>query len=161
MTIIKIINLLHNQKFDEALDLILQIPEIYLSAEIFIFKGICIQLAQNTNIELAEAELCFKKALEIDPMNIDANLELAWFYFNILDKPQLASYHFNQAINIIKSKLIIGIEGTLKINIESQTFYDLDSFLLKFNNSMIDNENLHDVLTENNLLKSRKIFSVK
>jgi tetratricopeptide (TPR) repeat protein len=105
MIILQIKESMRRKKFDEALELIEQIPENFRTSEIFLLKGICIQLSENLKFNLNEAEYSFKKAIELDSNNIEAKIELGWFYFNVLDQSKEADKEFGDALEIIKSKL--------------------------------------------------------
>jgi len=154
MIILQIKDSMRIKKFDEALELIEQIPENFRTSEIFLLKGICIQLSENLKFDLHEAEVSFKKAIELDSNNIEAKMELGWFYFNVLDQSKEADIQFGDALKIIKTKLSELLEGFMKINLESSTYFDANQFITDYTSLILKEEKLKELLAENESLRS-------
>ncbi len=162
MIILKIKDYIKNKKYHEALDLIEEIPQIYLTSEFYLYKGICIQLSDNSKYNLSDAENSFQKALELDPENIEVKLELAWLYFNVLDEPLKAENIFREALENNRMKLVESIEGIIKIALDENKFTDLNEFLKEYNNLIISDSKIKSLLVENELLLPKKtIYSIK
>ncbi len=153
MIILQIKESMRIKKFDEALELIEQIPENFRTSEIYLLKGICIQLSENLKFDLREAEVSFKKAIELDSNHIEAKMELGWFYFNVLDESQKANKQFGDALEIIKTKLSELMEGFMKINLESSTYFDANQFITDYASLILKEEKLKDLLAENESLR--------
>ena len=153
MIILQIKESMRRKKFDEALELIEQIPENFRTSEIFLLKGICIQLSENLKFNLNEAEYSFKKAIELDSNNIEAKIELGWFYFNVLDQSKEADKEFVDALEIIKSKLSELVEGFMKINLESSTYFDANQFITDYTSLILKEEKLKALIAENESLR--------
>lgn len=153
MIILQIKESMRIKKFDEALELIEQIPENFRISEIFLLKGICIQLSENLKFDLNEAEVSFKKAIELDSKNVDAKMELGWFYFNVLDDSKKADKQFGDALEFIKSKLSELVEGFMKINIESASYFDANQFITDYTSLILKEEKLKALLAENESLR--------
>jgi len=153
MIILQIKESMRRKKFDEALELIEQIPENFRTSEIFLLKGICIQLSENLKFNLNEAEYSFKKAIELDSNNIEAKIELGWFYFNVLDQSKEADKEFGDALEIIKSKLSELVEGFMKINLESSTYFDANQFIRDYTSLILKEEKLKALIAENESLR--------
>jgi tetratricopeptide (TPR) repeat protein len=153
MIILQIKESMRRKKFDEALELIEQIPENFRTSEIFLLKGICIQLSENLKFNLNEAEYSFKKAIELDSNNIEAKIELGWFYFNVLDQSKEADKEFGDALEIIKSKLSELVEGFMKINLESSTYFDANQFITDYTSLILKEEKLKELFAENESLR--------
>ena len=153
MIILQIKESMRRKKFDEALELIEQIPENFRTSEIFLLKGICIQLSENLKFNLNEAEYSFKKAIELDSNNIEAKIELGWFYFNVLDQSKEADKEFGDALEIIKSKLSELVEGFMKINLESSTYFDANQFITDYSSLILKEEKLKELFAENESLR--------
>jgi tetratricopeptide (TPR) repeat protein len=124
MIILKIKEYMKNKKFDEALNLIEEIPETYFTSDFYLLNGICIQLADNKNYNLSDVEDSFLKALELEPNSIDIKLELAWFYFNVMDQPKKAEDYFKEILENIRIKTVESIEGIIKIALDEDKFTD-------------------------------------
>ena len=153
MIILQIKESMRIKNFDEALELIEQIPENFRTSEIFLLKGICIQLSENLKFDLNEAEYSFKKAIELDSNNIEAKMELGWFYFNVLDESKKADKEFGDALEVIKSKLSELVEGFMKINLESSTYFDANQFITDYTSLILREEKLKVLLVENESLR--------
>jgi tetratricopeptide (TPR) repeat protein len=162
MIILRIKECIKNKKFEEALDLIEEIPENYLTSEFYLLKGICIQLSDSEKYTLHDAENSFHKALELEPNNIDIKLELAWLYFNVLDEPKKAERYFKEALENNRIKLVETVEGIIKIALDTDKFTDLNGFLKEYSNLIISDSKIKSLLEENKLLIPKKvIYSVK
>lgn len=153
MIILQIKESMQRKKYDEALELIKQIPENFRTSEIFLLKGICIQLSENLKFDLNEAEISFKKAIELDSYNIEAKMELGWFYFNVLDQSKEADKQFSETLEIIKTKLSELIEGFMKINLESANYFDANQFITDYASLILKEEKLKELLAENESLR--------
>ena len=154
MIILQIKESMRIKNFDEALELIEQIPENFRTSEIFLLKGICIQLSENLEFDLNETEVSFKKAIELDSNNIEAKMELGWFYFNVLDESKKADRQFSETLEIIKTKLSELMEGFMKINLESSTYFDANQFITDYTSLILKEEKVKALLAENESLRS-------
>lgn len=151
-----------NRKFGDALILIDEIPENYLTSEFYLLKGICIQLSDNENYKLSDAEYSFNKALELEPNSFDIKLELAWLYFSVLDEPKKAEKYFKEALENNRLELIQSIEGIIKVALDTDKYTDLNRILKEYTNSIISDPKIVSLLKENDLLIPKKtVYSVK
>lgn len=77
------------QRYEELVNKIDETENYHLSTTLLILKGCCIQLLKSESMvekyPLDQAEICFKRAIEIDAFCIDAYLELGYFYLNTWD----------------------------------------------------------------------------
>ena len=63
--------------------------------------GDLIQLLDDTSeYELADAEVAYLRAIEIDPANGDAYASLGFFYDAVMDDPVRAKAYFEKAIDL-------------------------------------------------------------
>ncbi len=141
------------RKFEEALSLIEQIPENFMTSEILILKGLCIQLSENLKYDLKDAELSLKKAIELDSNNLDAKMELGWFYYNVLNESEESYHLFGQALEDIQSKLTELLEGFMKINLESSSYFDAKQFIVNYTNLILQNEKIKILIADNESLR--------
>ncbi|MDX1961015.1 MAG: hypothetical protein SFU98_20770 [Leptospiraceae bacterium] len=146
MIILEIKECMKNKKFEDALNLIEVIPKNYLTSEFYLLKGICIQLADNKNYKLSDAENSFHKALEIEPNNSDVKLELAWLYFNVLDEPKKAEKYFKEALENNRLKLVESIEGIVKIALDTDKYTDLNRLLKDYSNLILSDSKIESLM---------------
>lgn len=126
----KIEKLLDVENFDEALEAIEILEKRLISPSLLVTKGRCVQLLSNTKkYELKDAERFFKQALEIDRNNIDALLELGWYNYNVIEKPDEASKYFEKAISLCNEKLLDAIAGKSKSIAEARSIKEAIEFL--------------------------------
>ena len=79
---------------------------------------------------------------------------MCWFYFNVLDQSKEADKEFGDALEIIKSKLSELVEGFMKINLESATYFDANQFITDYTSLIFKEEKLKALLAENESLRS-------
>jgi hypothetical protein len=78
---------------------------------------------------------------------------LGWFYFNVLDQSKEADKEFGDALEIIKSKLSELVEGFMKINLESSTYFDANQFITDYTSLILKEEKLKELFAENESLR--------
>jgi len=67
-------------------------------AKLWIIRGNLLELANiETHLPLKESERCYRTAIKIDPFNIEAYQDLAWFLDGVLGKRRKAKRFFDKA----------------------------------------------------------------
>lgn len=109
----KVEDFLRNQRFKEALDLLSRVESSReLDTTELLSKGRAIMLAsEEIGLPLAAAEEAFKSALTLDPENVAALLELAWYYHSVEDDPHRAFPLFERAIKVSRQQLTEAARG--------------------------------------------------
>ena len=94
------------EKYDEALKEVAMLEKEYsLPPNLLIIKAACIFLGSGTTAySLDDAETAYKRALEIDPENVEALIEAGYHYLNVLDKREIAKHYFDKAISISRTR---------------------------------------------------------
>ncbi len=82
-----------------------------LCSNLLILKGRCIQLSDCKRYTLDDAKMSFYKALKTDEHNIQALIELGWFYYTIENHSKKAFSYFNKAMFLSKKEMLETIEG--------------------------------------------------
>lgn len=77
-------------------------------------------------------------------------MELGW---NVLDESKKANKQFGDALEIIKTKLSELLEGFMKINLESSTYFDANQFMTDYTSLILKEEKLKELLAENESLR--------
>ena len=98
---------------DEALHELASVEKEHsLSIDVLIIKGACIQLGSGTApYTLSDAEAAYKKALEIDPENLEALIEVGYYYFVMDNRADIARPYFDKALSIARIRLSEAIKG--------------------------------------------------
>jgi len=92
-------------KYNEALELLETIPKQYMTSDMWVKRGIYMQLGDGTDTySLADAKESFKRAIALNPNNVEAMIELGYFLYAVEDNAIDAKRHFRKAVNLL-SKL--------------------------------------------------------
>jgi tetratricopeptide (TPR) repeat protein len=112
-TFTKFKELYYAKQFDEALNEIAILEKKHgLPLDVLIIKGMCIQLgSEKSPYRLDDAESAFKKALEIDPDNLEALIEIGHYYRAIDDRDDIAKTYFEKAFSIARTRISEAIQG--------------------------------------------------
>ena len=70
------------------------------TAELWILRGDAIQLCEDDEIEIEDAEASYRQALELDPRSADAFESLGHYTYAILDDARGALEYFHRAIEL-------------------------------------------------------------
>jgi tetratricopeptide (TPR) repeat protein len=98
-----------------------------LTVDEFLLRGRSIQLSSETSpYELEDAEKSYLSALELDSENVEARLELGWYYFAVQDDAQRALQYFQAAIVVANRQLAEGLDGKQQCESEIQEAEQLD-----------------------------------
>lgn len=93
--------LYQSKRFDEALSLIEKNGEGFLSPQVLVLKGKCIQLAADTTHPLIDAKKAFQSAIELDETYADAWIELGYYVLCVEDNAKEACKIFEKAGQIL------------------------------------------------------------
>jgi tetratricopeptide (TPR) repeat protein len=104
---------LQDGRFEEALDVLSGTEgRRELTPAELVSKGRAILLAsENTRFPLVAAKEAFERALALDPQNLPALLELAWYYHAVADDSRAAMPLFKQAIELSRRQLTEAARG--------------------------------------------------
>jgi hypothetical protein len=91
-----------------------------------VMKGRYIQLSSEGPQTLGDAERAFLTALELDPDYVPAILELAWFYYSVLDQPSRALPFFENAYRMSLNHLREALKGRAesRAELDSQASFE-------------------------------------
>jgi hypothetical protein len=74
------------------------VQEYPTSAKLWIIRGNLLELANfDTSLPLREPMRCYRAAIKIDPLNIEAHEDLAWFVDAVLGNRRKAKRFFDKA----------------------------------------------------------------
>ena len=93
----------------ELIALYKKYQEVDLPPTYLVQKARVIQLSEGMEYSVDDAEECLLSAVKIDPMCVDAFMELAFLYDNVYDKPAQALDLFNHA-HTLASRMIAEID---------------------------------------------------
>ena len=94
-------SLMHARQFDEALRQIEESGQGMLSPRLWVLRGICLQLANCTELPLDEAKKSFQHALDLDGQCLDAWIELGYYVLNVEDNARDAEAIFLKAAQLL------------------------------------------------------------
>ena len=86
---------------DDVLDMIAQIPFNERTPRMLTIQGLCMQLTERV-YELSDIEVCFRRALKIEPEYVDAMIQLAYFLDVVKNEPRKAIYWFRRARRVTR-----------------------------------------------------------
>ena len=131
--------LLELEKLEQQLD---------LPPNILVAKAACIQLgSEKTTYTLDDVEAALKKALEIDADNVEALIEIGYFYNYVLDKPAIAKPYFQKALSFSRKQLSDSIKGIAECISETSPKKALD-FIKKASKDTLDSRIIKNTVTE-------------
>ncbi|MEN6372288.1 MAG: hypothetical protein ABFD64_09785 [Armatimonadota bacterium] len=109
-------------KYDEILNLISLLEKSeHLPPSILVWKGVSIQLSSGkTAVNLNDAELAFRMAVDIDSRCVEAILELAWFLYAVRDDAIEAVALFEQALAISRQQAADSVIGVIQCLLEME-----------------------------------------
>lgn len=119
---------IRNRNYTSALQLMEQFPEHLKTSEFYLLRGICIQLPNAIDLGIAEAEFSLKKAVELDPKNKDAKLELAYFLLNVMHNPSSAKKYFLEVLQATRDEVPSGLSSLME---SSQELREINSNFTK------------------------------
>lgn len=94
-------SLMKSRRFDEALSRMDEIGPESWTPTLWVLRGKCIQLAEDTSLPLDEAKKSFQRALELDANCLEAWIELGYYVLCVEDDAQEASTIFQNAQRIM------------------------------------------------------------
>ncbi len=106
--------LLRERRFDEALSIVESIAETDMTEDLWVLRGIAIQLSNGTELPLTEAKRSFECAIRLNAKHVEAVIELAWFQFNVEDDPKGAARGFSKALDLIAAIRNDALSGIVK-----------------------------------------------
>ena len=102
----KLRKLLGENDFSSALKLLHDSETLQqLTPRDLLLKGRILQLADGGESNLEEAEAALASALEMDEHNIEAMIELGYFYYAVADDTKKAKRLFDRAISLSREML--------------------------------------------------------
>ena len=136
--------------YQEALALIEKVErEGILHPEVLLWKGRCLQLLdEKSNYQLSDIEDAFMQALEIDDKFTPALMELAWFYLNVLDKPERAAKYFEAVVSSCRQVLTEATIGMMKCLGESDAKGAAQSYIENISHNCLNMAKISAVLEE-------------
>lgn len=139
-----------DEKFDEAVEELLRIGRAReLTPLELVLKGRFIQLGSEAVAgTLADAEQAYREALEIDENYVPALIELAWFYYAVLDETAKALPFFERAIEVTRAQLSEAVEGKVKCLEELQSSNAARTFLSQVSRDALDVKAIEGKLDE-------------
>jgi tetratricopeptide (TPR) repeat protein len=101
------------EQYDKALYELARLEKEHkLPIDVLIIKGTCIQLgSEKTPYILSDAESAYKKALEIDPENLEALIEAGYYYFVMDNREDIARPYFYKAFSIARKRISEAVRG--------------------------------------------------
>jgi tetratricopeptide (TPR) repeat protein len=114
-----------------------------------VLKGRFIQLgSEAVACSLNDAEVSFLKALEIDEDYVPALVDLAWFYYAVMDDSTKALPLFERAIKVSIHQITEAVEGKMKCLEELRSPEEARGFLRQVSQGLLDVKELEDKLDE-------------
>jgi len=126
------IELLCKQKdFNQAAHYFWEIENsgIELPPALLVIKADVIQLSDKSQYRLNHAEDALLRAIELEPHNLDAHIELGYLYYATLNQSEKAVPHFEQAEKYAEKILVAAILGKAKALIDLGLFNEAAEFL--------------------------------
>lgn len=119
-----------------------------LPPNVLVAKAACIQLGSGTTTyTLDDAEAALKGALEIDEENVEALIEIGYFYNYVLDKPVIAKPYFQKALFLSRKQLSESIKGIAECISETSPKKALN-FIKKASKDTLDSRIIKNSITE-------------
>jgi hypothetical protein len=125
-------SLVREKRFDDALSILCGISDHEMTEELWILRGLCIQLSDGTDLPLAEAKRSFECALHLNPKHADATLEMAWFLLNVEDDAKAAEPFFVNALGMISEIQESALRGCAQCKVELESTEAAVEFLRTF-----------------------------
>ena len=98
----KIRKLRKAEKFNEIVELIETIPKQYMTSDMWVLRGVYMQMGDGTApYTLEDIKESFKCAIALNPYNADAIAELGWFMYAIEDNAVGAEPYFRKAVKLL------------------------------------------------------------
>ena len=108
----KLRDLTLKESYEAILTLLAQYEKYYeLPPNLLILKGNCIALCSAGSYTLSDVESAYREALRVDEDNIDAYLELGWFFLHVQDDAQTAQPFFERAFELSRKYLVSSLAG--------------------------------------------------
>jgi len=112
-----ILQAVDREQYDEALRLRDREPS--LTVQGWLLKGRCILLGESTKYTFNDAKVAFENVLEGDPENIEANLELGYYYFSVDENEEKAKRYFERSFFLAKKYYVESVIANIKYLAES------------------------------------------
>jgi tetratricopeptide (TPR) repeat protein len=100
-----------------------------LPPALLVIKADVIQLSDKSHYRLNSAEDALLQAIELEPHNLEAHIELGYFYYAIMEQSEKAVPHFEQAEKYAEKTFIAAILGKAKALIDLGLFNEAAEFL--------------------------------
>ncbi|MFT0214073.1 hypothetical protein VQ643_15970 [Pseudomonas sp. F1_0610] len=137
----KIFKEMKEKNYDEALSLIKELEEnTKLNSSMLAVKGMCMQGSDSESYSLDDIRNIHQEAVDMDPFNVNALIELAYFYYAIDDDAKKAENYFATAIEKARARITEAVIGRAKCIAEITSSKDAINFLSKV--STIDDESI-------------------
>jgi tetratricopeptide (TPR) repeat protein len=105
--------LIGEEKYDDAVQVFIECekkPEP--AAYDLVWKGFAILMAsEDCPLSLEDVEAAYKRAIDEDDAYIDAYIELAYFYLNVMDNAKEAKPYFEKVLDMSRQNATESISG--------------------------------------------------
>ena len=100
-------------KYTEALKLLETIPKQYMTHDLWVKRGIYIQLLEKEPfiLTLADAKKSFQRAIKLNPKSVEAYIELGWFLYAVEDNAIAAEPYFRKAVKLLAKSQYEALSG--------------------------------------------------
>lgn len=102
---------------------------VELPPALLVIKADVIQLSDKSHYRLSNAEESLLRAIELEPHNLEAHIELGYFYYATMDQSEKAVPYFEQAEKYAEKILVAAILGKAKALIDLGLFNEAAEFL--------------------------------
>lgn len=124
--------LVRERRFENALNDFSRIADEDMTEELWVLRGVCIQLADKTDFPLSEAKRSFECALSLNPNHVEAALEMAWFLLNVEDDSKAAESGFAKALSMLATSQESALRGCAKCKEELESIDAARDFVSNF-----------------------------
>lgn len=122
---------IRNKNYSNAIRLMNSASDEIKNAEYYLLRGICLQVANPEGFDVVETEFSLKKAVELDPKNKDAKLELAYFLLNVKHDPTSAKRFFLDILKATRDEVPESIASIMESSQELRETYSSFANTLK------------------------------
>ena len=112
----QVLALYRDRDYDAALRMLMEHPEVR-TPDLWVAMGDCMQLSKKDG-SLHDVESCYRKALEGASENLEAMLELGWYFQNVWDDPLTGMRWFKRAEKIARRRLKEAQAGLLQCKLD-------------------------------------------
>jgi tetratricopeptide (TPR) repeat protein len=126
------------KNYNKALDLLESIKnEKYLPAIYYLMKYTYIHLSDRTCYSFLDMRRCLEKALALEPYNIDAMVELGYFYSRLMADDEKAMPYFLKACDLARDMYVDALVGIIEMEKEEYANF-LDKNLTELRKAIKD-----------------------